>query len=105
MHEQPIALSVLYYFNLKFRILFIKNPDCSKRSLDLLIIEGMKKDETTKKQTNNEDVRKDLAEIKITIAILQEQVKKLAAVLNVVQPAMYTEEEYREMAEYRRRQK
>jgi len=63
----------------------------------------MKKDETTKKQTNNEDVRKDLAEIKITIAILQEQVKKLAAVLNVVQPAMYTEEEYREMAEYRRR--
>jgi hypothetical protein len=33
----------------------------------------------------------------------QEQVKKLAAVLNVVQPAMYTEEEYREMAEYRRR--
>ncbi|MBO6194686.1 MAG: hypothetical protein J6O00_11150 [Clostridiales bacterium] len=65
----------------------------------------MKKDETTKKQTNNEDVRKDLAEIKITIAILQEQVKKLAAVLNVVQPAMYTEEEYREMAEYRRRKK
>lgn len=64
---------------------------------------GMKKDETTKKQTNNEDVRKDLAEIKITIAILQEQVKKLAAVLNVVQPAMYTEDEYREMAEYRRR--
>lgn len=63
----------------------------------------MKKDETTKKQTNNEDVRKDLAEIKITIAILQEQVKKLAAILNVVQPAMYTEEEYREMAEYRRR--
>lgn len=68
-------------------------------------MKGMKKDETTKKQTNNEDVRKDLAEIKITIAILQEQVKKLAAVLNVVQPAMYTEEEYREMAEYRRRQK
>lgn len=65
----------------------------------------MKKDETTKKQTNNEDVRKDLAEIKITIAILQEQVKKLAAVLNVVQPVMYTEEEYREMAEYRRRKK
>jgi hypothetical protein len=63
----------------------------------------MKKDETTKKQTNNEDVRKDLAEIKITIAILQEQVKKLANILNVVQPAMYTEEEYREMAEYRRR--
>lgn len=63
----------------------------------------MKKDETTKKQTNNEDVRKDLAEIKITIAILQEQVKKLAGVLNVIQPAMYTEEEYREMAEYRRR--
>lgn len=67
------------------------------------IYKGMKKDETTKKQANNEDVRKDLAEIKITIAILQEQVKKLAAVLNVVQPAMYTEEEYREMAEYRRR--
>lgn len=67
------------------------------------IYKGMKKDETTKKQTNSEDVRKDLAEIKITIAILQEQVKKLAAVLNVVQPAMYTEEEYREMAEYRRR--
>jgi len=63
----------------------------------------MKKDETIKKQTNSEDVRKDLAEIKITIAILQEQVKKLAAVLNVIQPAMYTEEEYREMAEYRRR--
>lgn len=65
----------------------------------------MKKEETTKKQTNNEDVRKDLAEIKITIAILQEQVKKLANVLNVVQPIqpMYTEEEYREIAEYRRR--
>lgn len=67
----------------------------------------MKKEESTKKQSNNEDVRKDLAEIKITIAILQEQVKKLANVLNVVQPIqpMYTEDEYREIAEYRRRQK
>lgn len=67
----------------------------------------MKKEEPIKKQTNNEDVRKDLAEIKITIAILQEQVKKLANVLNVVQPIqpMYTEDEYREIAEYRRRQK
>jgi len=65
----------------------------------------MKKEEITKKQTNNEDVRKDLAEIKITIAILQEQVKKLAGVLNVIQPIkpMYTDEEYREIAEYRRR--
>ena len=65
----------------------------------------MKKEETLKKQSNNEDVRKDLAEIKITIAILQEQVKKLAGVLNVIQPIkpMYTDEEYREIAEYRRR--
>ena len=65
----------------------------------------MKKEEITKKQSNNEDVRKDLAEIKITIAILQEQVKKLAGVLNVIQPIkpMYTDEEYREIAEYRRR--
>ena len=65
----------------------------------------MKKEETLKKQSNNEDVRKDLAEIKITIAILQEQVKKLAKVLNVVQPIqpIYTEAEYREIAEYRRR--
>lgn len=65
----------------------------------------MKKEEITKKQSNNEDVRKDLAEIKITIAILQEQVKKLANVLNIVQPIqpMYSEEEYREIAEYRRR--
>ena len=65
----------------------------------------MKKEEITKKQSNNEDVRKDLAEIKITIAILQEQVKKLAGALNVIQPIqpMYTDEEYREIAEYRRR--
>lgn len=60
----------------------------------------------TSKQSNNE-IRSELAEIKITIAILQEQVKKLAGVLNVIQPIkpMYTEEEYREIAEYRRRQK
>ena len=58
----------------------------------------------TSKQSNNE-IRSELAEIKITIAILQEQVKKLAGVLNVIQPIkpMYTEEEYREIAEYRRR--
>lgn len=59
----------------------------------------------TSKQSNNNEIRSELAEIKITIAILQEQVKKLAGVLNVVQPIrpMYTDEEYREIAEYRRR--
>lgn len=59
----------------------------------------------TSKQSNNNEIRSELAEIKITIAILQEQVKKLAGALNVIQPIkpMYTEEEYREIAEYRRR--
>lgn len=61
--------------------------------------------ETNKQSNNNNEIRSELAEIKITIAILQEQVKKLANVLNVVQPIqpMYSEEEYREIAEYRRR--
>jgi hypothetical protein len=63
--------------------------------------------EETKKSNNNSEIRSELAEIKITIAILQEQVKKLAGALNVIQPIqpMYTEDEYREIAEYRRRQK
>lgn len=57
------------------------------------------------KKSNNNEIRSELAEIKITIAILQEQVKKLAGALNVIQPIqpMYSEEEYREIAEYRRR--
>lgn len=61
----------------------------------------------TSKQSNNNEIRSELAEIKITIAILQEQVKKLAGALNVIQPIkpMYTDEEYREIAEYRKRQK
>ena len=59
----------------------------------------------TSKQSNNNEIRSELAEIKITIAILQEQVKKLAGALNVIQPIqpIYTDEEYREIAEYRRR--
>lgn len=52
-----------------------------------------------KKQTDN--VKKDLAEIKLTIAILQEQVKRLAEM--VLPQPMYTEEELHEIAEYRRK--
>ena len=52
-----------------------------------------------KKQTDN--VKKDLCEIKLTIAILQEQVKKLAEM--VLPQPMYTEEELHEIAEYRRK--
>lgn len=52
-----------------------------------------------KKQTDN--VKKDLCEIKLTIAILQEQVKKLAEL--VLPQPMYTEEELHEIAEYRRK--
>lgn len=51
-----------------------------------------------KKQT---DVKKDLCEIKLTIAILQEQVKKLAEM--VLPQPMYTQEELHEIAEYRRK--
>lgn len=59
--------------------------------------------EETKKSNNNSEIRKELAELKLTVEIVRQQVEKLSKVLNVVQPAMYTEEEYREMAEYRRR--
>ena len=62
--------------------------------------------EETKKSNNNNEIRKELAELKLTVEIVRKQVEKLAKVLNVVQPiqpAMYTEEEYREMADYRRR--
>ena len=59
--------------------------------------------EETKKSNNNSEIRKELAELKLTVEIVRKQVEKLAKILNVVQPAMYTEEEYREMAEYRRR--
>lgn len=52
-----------------------------------------------KKQTDN--VKKDLAEIKLTIAVLQEQVKRLAEM--VLPQPMYTEEELHEIAEYRRK--
>ena len=52
-----------------------------------------------KKQTDN--VKKDLCEIKLTIAILQEQVKKLAEM--VLPQPMYTQEELHEIAEYRRK--
>lgn len=52
-----------------------------------------------KKQTDN--VKKDLAEIKLTIAVLQEQVKRLAEL--VLPQPMYTEEELHEIAEYRRK--
>lgn len=61
------------------------------------------KEETKKSNNNNSEIRKELAELKLTVEIVRKQVEKLAKVLNVVQPAMYTEEEYREMAEYRRR--
>jgi hypothetical protein len=53
----------------------------------------------TNKQTDN--VKKDLCEIKLTIAILQEQVKKLAEM--VLPQPMYTQEELHEIAEYRRK--
>lgn len=52
-----------------------------------------------KKQTDN--VKKDLCEIKLTIAILQEQIKKLAEM--VLPQPMYTQEELHEIAEYRRK--
>lgn len=52
-----------------------------------------------KKQTDN--VKKDLCEIKLTITILQEQVKKLAEM--VLPQPMYTQEELHEIAEYRRK--
>lgn len=59
--------------------------------------------ETNKQSNSNSEIRKELAELKLTVEIVRKQVEKLAKILNVVQPAMYTEEEYREMAEYRRR--
>jgi archaellum component FlaC len=63
--------------------------------------------ETSKQSNNNSEIRKELAELKLTVEIVRKQVEKLANVLNVVQPIqpMYTEDEYREIAEYRRRQK
>jgi archaellum component FlaC len=63
--------------------------------------------ETSKQSNNNSEIRKELAELKLTVEIVRQQVEKLSKVLNVVQPIqpMYTEEEYREIAEYRRRQK
>jgi archaellum component FlaC len=63
--------------------------------------------ETSKQSNNNSEIRKELAELKLTVEIVRKQVEKLAKVLNVVQPIqpMYTEDEYREIAEYRRRQK
>jgi archaellum component FlaC len=63
--------------------------------------------ETSKQSNNNSEIRKELAELKLTVEIVRKQVEKLAKVLNVVQPIqpMYTEEEYKEIAEYRRRQK
>lgn len=63
------------------------------------------KEETKKSNNNNSEIRKELAELKLTVEIVRKQVEKLAKVLNVVQPIqpMYTDEEYREMAEYRRR--
>lgn len=63
--------------------------------------------EETKKSNNNSEIRKELAELKLTVEIVRNQVEKLAKVLNVVQPIqpLYTEDEYREIAEYRRRQK
>lgn len=62
----------------------------------------------TKNKMNNiikapeSDVRKDLAEIRTVIEILKRQVSTLANVLGISQP-MYTEEEYKEIAEYRKR--
>lgn len=63
------------------------------------------KEETKKSNNNNSEIRKELAELKLTVEIVRKQVEKLAKVLNVVQPIqpMYSEEEYREIAEYRRR--
>ena len=53
------------------------------------------------KKQNTDNVKKDLAEIKLTIAVLQEQVKRLAEM--VLPQPMYTEEELHEIAEYRRK--
>ena len=64
----------------------------------------MKTDSTKKtvKPVPESDVRKELAEIKVVIEILKKQVGTLANVLGIGQP-MYTEEEYKEIAEYRKR--
>jgi hypothetical protein len=64
----------------------------------------MKTDNTKKtvKPVPESDVRKELAEIKVVIEILKKQVGTLANVLGIGQP-MYTEEEYKEIAEYRKR--
>lgn len=65
----------------------------------------MKKQETVHKSLKpvlESDVRKELAEIKVVIEILKKQVGTLANVLGIGQP-MYTEEEYKEIAEYRKR--
>ena len=64
------------------------------------------KEETKKSNNNNNnEIRKELAELKLTVEIVRKQVEKLANVLNVIQPIqpIYTDEEYREIAEYRRR--
>ena len=53
------------------------------------------------KKQNTDNVKKDLCEIKLTIAVLQEQVKRLAEM--VLPQPMYTEEELHEIAEYRRK--
>ena len=62
----------------------------------------MKKQETKTIKAPESDVRKDLAEIRTVIEILKRQVTTLANVLGIGQP-MYTEEEYKEIAEYRKR--
>ena len=65
----------------------------------------MKKEETPKKQVNNSELRKELAELKLTVEIVKRQVEKLSSILSIVQPVqpMYTEEELHEIAEYRKR--
>jgi bifunctional pyridoxal-dependent enzyme with beta-cystathionase and maltose regulon repressor activities len=68
----------------------------------------MKKEETPKKQVNNSELRKELAELKLTVEIVKRQVEKLSSILSIVQPVqpvqpIYTEEELHEIAEYRKR--
>lgn len=55
--------------------------------------------------TNNKStINKDIAEIKISLAILDKQVKNLQELVNSTLPQpMYTEEELHEIAEYRRK--
>lgn len=58
-----------------------------------------------KKQTDTKTtINRDINEIKLSLAILEKQVKNLQEIINAVIPQpMYTEEELHEIAEYRRK--